>query len=227
MSKNLFIIGTGTDIGKTYITGLILKKLRENNLNAGYFKSAMSGNSRNDDGNLLPEDAIFIKNIAKTEGDLNEYCPYIYEKAYSPHLAARIEGNPVQMDYLMKSFKGISNRYDYLAIEGSGGIICPISLEREEIWLTDIIKKMNAGTLLIADAGLGTINSIGLTIHYIKSMDIPIKGIIFNNYEIGNIMHEDNLKVVEKLTGIKVIGRVKRYDENLDMDLEELKLLFK
>ena len=52
MSKNLFITGTGTDVGKTYITGLIVKKLHENGLHAAYYKAAMSGNGRRPDGSL-------------------------------------------------------------------------------------------------------------------------------------------------------------------------------
>ena len=46
MAKKLFITGTGTDIGKTYVTGLILKKLQESGRRAAYYKAAMSGNER-------------------------------------------------------------------------------------------------------------------------------------------------------------------------------------
>ena len=55
MAKALFITGTGTDVGKTYITGLILKKLKENGLSAAYYKAAMSGNLRRPDGGLIPD----------------------------------------------------------------------------------------------------------------------------------------------------------------------------
>ena len=226
MSKNLFIIGTGTDIGKTYIAALILKKLRENYMNPGYFKAAMSGNSLDSDGNIIPGDSLYIMKISNIDEEIEKTCPYIYKNPFSPHLASRIEGNPVKMSYLMEKFREINNRYDYLVIEGSGGIICPISLDNEEIWLTDIIKVLESPCLLVADAGLGTINYIGLTIKYLKDLNIPINGIILNNYEIGNIMHEDNLKVVERLTGINVVGKVRRYEEDLDMDLEDLESLF-
>ena len=46
MSKNIFVTGTGTDVGKTYVTGLIVKKLRERDQKAAYYKAAMSGNDR-------------------------------------------------------------------------------------------------------------------------------------------------------------------------------------
>ena len=63
MSKNLFITGTGTDIGKTYVTGLMIKKLQESGLKAAYYKAAMSGNDRREDGSLIPGDAVRVKNM--------------------------------------------------------------------------------------------------------------------------------------------------------------------
>ena len=83
MSKNLFITGTGTDIGKTYVTALILKKLKQNNINAAYYKAAMSGNDRRPDGSIIPGDALYVRNISGIEQPLDEMCPYIYEHASS------------------------------------------------------------------------------------------------------------------------------------------------
>ena len=64
MSKGIFITGTGTDIGKTYVTGLIVKKLRESGVNAAYYKAAMSGNERRADGSLIPGDALQVKTMS-------------------------------------------------------------------------------------------------------------------------------------------------------------------
>ena len=81
MSKNLFITGTGTDIGKTYVSALILKKFQEYNQKTAYYKAAMSGNIRNSDGQLIPGDAVYVKKISKIEQPLDEMCSYIYESA--------------------------------------------------------------------------------------------------------------------------------------------------
>ena len=95
MSKNLFITGTGTGIGKTYVTGLIVKKLQDNTVNSAYYKAAMSGNDRRADGVLIPGDALHVKTVSGIKQPLEEMCPYLYETAVSPHLAARIEGRPI------------------------------------------------------------------------------------------------------------------------------------
>lgn len=193
MSKNLFITGTGTDIGKTYVTGLIIKKLRENKKSAAYYKVAMSGNDRRPDGSLIPGDALHVKNVSGIEQSLEEMCPYIYETAVSPHLAARIEGNPIEMKRVLREFDNVCGRYDYVTAEGSGGIFCPLRFDEQQIQLEDFIKARNLNCLMIADAGLGTINSVVLTAEYMKTHHITAKGIIFNHYEQGNTLHEDNL----------------------------------
>lgn len=64
MSKAVFITGTGTDMGKTYLSGLIVKKLAQAGKNPAYYKAAMSGNDRRADGSLIPGDALFVKEMS-------------------------------------------------------------------------------------------------------------------------------------------------------------------
>lgn len=220
--KKLFIVGTGTDVGKTYVTGLIVKKLKEAGHNPAYYKAAMSGNDRQEDGTLIPGDAKFVKDISGISQPLTDMCPYIYEVAVSPHLASKIEGNPVELQVVKDGFRALEENYDYITMEGSGGIICPIRQDDTSIMLEDLIKELGFTCLLIADAGLGTINSVVLTVEYLRSHNIEVKGIIFNNYEEGNVMHDDNLKMCEKMTGLKVISKVKTNDQNLDINAEVL-----
>ncbi len=226
MSKNLFITGTGTDIGKTFIAGLITKKLHESGYNAGYFKAAMSGNNRDNNGNLIPGDAAFVKEISGITQYLKDMCPYVYENAVSPHLASRIEGNPVKMGVVKEKFNEVCAKHDYVTMEGSGGILCPITFDEEKIMLEDVIKELNLSCLIIADAGLGTINDVVLTAAYMKSKEIPVKGIIFNHYHEGDVMEEDNLKMCEYMTGLKVIACVKDSDTEINIDANLLASLY-
>lgn len=217
MSKNLFITGTGTDVGKTYVTGLIVKKLREGGASSAYYKAAMSGNERRPDGTLIPGDALQVKTMSGVEQPLEEMCPYIYETAVSPHLAAKIEGNPIEMECVLKNFDRVCGTYDYVTVEGSGGIFCPLRFDEQKIQLEDFIKARSLACLMIADAGLGTINAVVLTAEYMKARKIPVKGIIFNHYEPGNPLHEDNRLMCEAMTGLNVVACVK--DGNMDLDI--------
>ncbi|MDO4486582.1 MAG: dethiobiotin synthase [Bacillota bacterium] len=226
MSGKIFITGTGTDVGKTYVAGLIAKKLKESGRSTAYYKAAMSGNERRSDGSLVPGDAVFVKTVSGIEQPLEDMCPYIYETAVSPHLASRIEGNPVKLDVVKRGFESVCSRYDYVTMEGSGGILCPLCFDEEKLQLEDVIKELNLACIIVADAGLGTINSVVLTCEYMKARNIEIKGVIFNHFHPGDVMEEDNLRMCEFLTGEKVIACVEDGDEELDIDADVLASLY-
>lgn len=226
MAKKLFITGTGTDIGKTYVTGLILKKLQESGRSAAYYKAAMSGNTRDADGNLIPGDALHVKTASGIAQPLETMCPYVYEAAVSPHLASRLEGNPVQMDVVKDGFEKVCADYDYVTVEGSGGIVCPIDFDSSKLQLEDVIGGLNLSSILIADAGLGTINGVVLTAEYMRARDLELKGVIFNNFHLGDVMEEDNIRMCEYYTGLPTLACVKPGDADLDMDADALAALY-
>lgn len=226
MGRALFATGTGTDIGKTYVTGLIVKKLADWGKNPGYYKAAMSGNEHREDGSLIPGDSLFVRQCSGIVQPLEDMCPYVYENAYSPHLASRIEGNPVDMNVVKQGFYAVCDRYDYVTVEGSGGILCPIRFDAEKIWLEDIVKELNLSSVVIADAGLGTINSVVLTAEYMKAKQMDVKGVIFNHYHRGNVMEEDNILMCEYMTGLPTLARVEDGAAELEIDIDVLTALY-
>ena len=228
VSNGIFVIGTGTDIGKTYVTGLLLKYLRDNGYDATYFKAALSGAIRDENGSLVPGDAVEVLTMAGLEEDTDFLVPYIYETAVSPHLASQIEGNPVELDKIRSAYDDVSKKYDYIVMEGSGGIVCPIRYEgkgnENNIMLEDIIKYLGLDVIIIADAGLGTINSIVTTVEYLKNRNIHVCGIIMNNYK-DELMENDNIKMVEDLCDVPVIAKVYQNDTNLRLDVDTKELI--
>ena len=228
MAKGLFVSGTGTDIGKTYVTGLLLKYIRDNGYDATYFKAALSGAIRDENNNLIPGDAVEVLTMANLDENTDFLVPYIYETAVSPHLASQIEGNPVELSKVRSAYEEVSKKYDYILMEGSGGIVCPIRYEgkdnKNNIMLEDIIKFLDLDVILIADAGLGTINSIVTTVEYLKSKNIHVCGIIMNNYK-DELMENDNIKMVEELCDVDVIAKVYQNDKNLRLDVDTKELI--
>ncbi len=222
----MFITGTGTDVGKTYVTGLIVRKLAKYGKNPAYYKAAMSGNERREDGSLIPGDALFVQQCSGIEQPLREMCPYVYENACSPHLASRIEGNPVVLDVVKQGFRAVLEKYDYVTVEGSGGILCPICFDEAKIRLEDIVKELNLSSVIIADAGLGTINSVVLTAEYMKAKNMPVKGIIYNHFHSDNVMEEDNVFMCEYMTGLPTLAKVKDGDTELNIDIDVLTALY-
>ncbi|WP_304354481.1 dethiobiotin synthase [Brachyspira innocens] len=221
MAKALFITATGTDIGKTYVSALICKQMKEEGFDIGYYKAALSGSN-----DITDSDAWYVRERANLTDSYEEMVSYTYKHAYSPHLAAQIEGNPPDMKVIKKSYKNISKNHEYMIVEGSGGIICPIRYDDDKkIFLEDIIKELDLPCLIVADAGLGTINSAVLTIEYMKSKKIKIKGIILNRFEEANVIHEDNKEMIEKITNIKTVGIIDSVN-NMELKADNIHSLF-
>ena len=225
MGKALFITGTGTDIGKTYVTGLIVKKLVDAGLRAGYYKAALSGAETLADGTLLPGDALHVAQIAGLAAE-DASVSYIYRDAVSPHLAAQIENRPMDFDKVEQDFKQAQERTDYLTVEGCGGIICPLRWDDvEHVVLDDLVLRLGLSALVVADAGLGTINAAVLTAEHLRMRGIPLKGFIFNNWQDGT-MQEDNVRMVEALTGVRVLACVEHGAVELPMAVDALAALY-
>ncbi|MCL2370693.1 MAG: dethiobiotin synthase [Firmicutes bacterium] len=209
MSKSIYITATGTEIGKTYISGQILKTMREAGKNVGYFKPGLSGADANGETDLGY--AVRIGESAGN-GKIPSACPYIYKTAVSPHLAGQIEKNPIDLDVVLKAYRQVADKSDYVVIEGAGGAVCPITFKGNKlIMLTDVVealfKPAKPKTIVVTSCKLGTINMTYLTVEFLKSKGFDVKGIIFNQYKNG-IMEDDNIKMIECLTGLPTLDKV-------------------
>lgn len=215
--KGLYILGTGTDVGKTYITALWLKKLRESGHDVAYYKAAVSGAP-----SISESDAGYVKQVAGLSQDENTLLSYIFDEAVSPHLASRHEGKIIDRTVVNQNFYNVANTHAYTTVEGSGGIICPLHVTDTELYmLEDVVKDLQLPTIVVATAALGTINSTVLTIHYLQSKGISVKGIIVNQYT-GNPMEVDNCVMMERLTGVPVLDRVGPGETSLHMDVDKM-----
>ncbi len=224
--KSVFITATGTDIGKTYISGLLVKKMRDCGLNCGYYKPALSGAIRQTDGSLLPGDCDFVVKTSGLNVKPQDCVTYCFEEAVSPHLAAKRQGVKIETSTIKNEFDKRCQNYDYLVVEGAGGITCPFNMEDEILLLPDVIKNLGLDIIIVADGGLGTINSVLLTVEYAKSRGLNIRGIILNNYDENDFMHIDNKTQVERLTGVKVVATVNKGDKDIVISKEDLINLF-
>lgn len=221
MGKGLFITGTDTDVGKTYVTALLVKTLRKAGFDVGYYKAAISGAPT-----VSESDAGFVNRFAGINEPEDMILSYLYQNAVSPHLAAKIEGNPVEKEVILKAWERVTKAYPYVTMEGSGGIMCPIRHDEKAVYyLEDIIQWLHLPVLVVANAGLGTINHVVTTCEYIKNRHIPVKGILLNHWK-GGIMEEDNVKMIEEITGVKVLAKIRDGDSLLDIDAEKIISLY-
>lgn len=207
MSRGVFITGTDTDVGKTVVSAGIMYLLRSKGYNASYFKAALSGAIREKE-KLVPGDSRFVKELS---GLCEEYCyitPYIYETPVSPHLAGRIEKNPLKKEKVIDTFNKLKSKYDYIVAEGAGGIFVP--LNDEGYMMPDLIKDLNMEVILVSRAGVGTINHTTLSVKALENMNIKVRGIIINGFDKNEISHRDNVEIIKKLNNVPILGIIQK-----------------
>jgi dethiobiotin synthetase len=216
MNKGYFVTATGTDVGKTFVTALLVKKWRDSGIDAGYYKAALSGAELRD-GKWVAGDADYVKRIANLSDSQEQLVSYVYKEAVSPHLAARKEENPVELTKVQTDFNAACSRHEFIFAEGSGGIICPIRYDDQKVFLEDIIKTVNFPILVVTTAALGSINACVLTVEYARSRGLDIRGLIVNRYgSSGNLeMEDDNIRMMQDLTGLEILAKVKDGDADL------------
>lgn len=216
MSIGYFVTATGTDVGKTFITALLVKKWRDSGIDAGYYKAALSGAELRD-GKWVAGDADYVKRIANLSDTQEQLVSYIYKEAVSPHLAARKEGIPVEFSKVQADFEAACARHEFIFAEGSGGIICPIRYDDQKIFLVDIMKTLGLPLLIVTTAALGSINACVLTVEYARSRGLDVRGLIVNRYGCsGNLeMEDDNIRMMQDLTGLEILAKVKDGDTDL------------
>ena len=169
------------------------------------------------DGKWVAGDADYVKRIANLPDTQEQLVSYVYKEAVSPHLAARKEGNPVELAKVKDDFDAARNRHEFIFAEGSGGIICPIRYDDQKIFLIDVMKTLNLPLLIVTTAALGSINACVLTVEYARSRGLDVRGLIVNRYgSSGNQeMENDNIRMMQDLTGLEVIAKVKDGDTDL------------
>lgn len=214
--KGYFVTATGTDVGKTFVTALLVKKWRDSDIDAGYYKAALSGAELRD-GKWIAGDADYVKHVAKLPDSQEELVSYVYKEAVSPHLASRKEGNPVELAQVKADFTAATQRHEFVFVEGSGGIICPIRYDDKKLFLADIMTELKLPLLIVTTAALGSINACVLTVEYARARGLEIRGIIVNRYGISeNLqMEDDNIFMMKELTGLPILAKIKEGDADL------------
>ncbi|MEN6451053.1 MAG: dethiobiotin synthase [Thermoguttaceae bacterium] len=150
----LFITGTDTGVGKTYVGGLIARQLAAQGHRVGVYKPAASGCLRQN-GTLVSEDAVALWEAAGRPGDLEHVCPQRFAAPLAPHLAAAAEGRRLDAELMRRGLDYWRERSDVLLVEGAGGLLSPMG-ERE--YNADLAAAFGLPLVVVARNVLGCVN---------------------------------------------------------------------
>ena len=217
--KSLFITGTDTDVGKTYITAGLAITLRKMSIDVGVMKPFAAGVAQKK--GYKSEDVEILSKSAQTHDPENLVNPQFFPIPASPYTAWKKLKIKPKIPLVLSSFKKLSDMHDMMLVEGVGGILTPIL---KDYFVTNLIKDMKIPTIIVARSKVGTVNHTLMTVKMCEKYKIPIKGIIINNFDNNGYPINQLKKDLEDLTGVKVLGSIPFIN---DMSDESLHKIFK
>ncbi|HXT59194.1 MAG TPA: dethiobiotin synthase [Pirellulales bacterium] len=152
--RGLFVTGTGTGVGKTFVAASIARALAAAGHRVGVYKPAASG-CRLVEGKLLSDDALALWEAAGRQGDLEQVCPQRFAAPLAPHLAARAEGREIDAELLRRGLDPWLACSEIVVVEGAGGLLSPLT---EEEYVADLAADFGFPLVVVAANVLGTIH---------------------------------------------------------------------
>lgn len=215
-----FVTGTGTGIGKTFVTALIANGLAERGIRTGVLKWVSTGSAER------AADLEFIASHCPLLAPGNSHgnilsSVYCLEFPASPHLAAEMQGTRIEPERLVAAFHETRSVVDVLLVEGAGGLMVPLA---RDTLLVDLVSRLSIPSFLVAASGLGTINHTLLSLDAMKARNIECAAVILNSQGAGrdeenDIIVKDNRRVIEESGGTPVAGvlpRVESWERAVD-----------
>lgn len=187
------------------IAGGLAASLKQSGTNVGVMKPISSGDTA---------DAQFLKHAAQADDELSAINPIYLRHPLAPSVAARIENREIDLPCIETAFAALQQKYDFVIVEGVGGIAVPI---QDDFLVAHLISRLQLPVLIVAQAGLGTLNHTLLTVAFAQQFGLQIAGIVLNrlSLEAAGLAEATNPVEIEKLTNIPVIGVVP-YEKRLD-----------
>jgi dethiobiotin synthetase len=174
----LFITGTDTGVGKTYVAALVVRALAAQGRRVGVYKPVASG-CRHDGDRLVADDAVNLWEAAGRPGELERVCPQRFAAPLAPHLAARAEGAQVDPIQLRSGLEYWLDRSEIVVVEGVGGLMSPVA---EDDYVAELAYEFGYPLVVVARNALGVINQTLQTLITAATFrrGLPIAGIVLN-----------------------------------------------
>lgn len=211
----LFVAGTDTGVGKTIITAGLAAALREGGMDVGVWKPVMSGALPSEE----ESDAYKLQLLSGVEDLPEEIAPLAFPEPLAPLLAAQVAGQKLTMEQMLDGGSTLRERHRFLLVEGAGGLAVPLT---ETEMMIDAAAQLKLPLLLVARAGLGTINHTLLSVWYARDKGVRVAGVILNEAAIDSTDDasiKTNASMIERYGDVPVWGSVPRMNEPITRPL--------
>lgn len=207
--STLFITGTDTGVGKTFVTRALIRVLRDSGRKVGVMKPCETGCEYRD-GELFPSDGHLLMTEAGSVQELAEVCPIRFANPMAPAEAAILEGGGFSLDQSLAIFHRIRDHHDVTLVEGAGGLLVPFA---PSLNTADLALRLGTPVLIVSRIGLGTINHTGLTVEAARSRGLAVVGVVFTRCEDPGLQppgpdEDRNADAIADLFRVKVLGNI-------------------
>jgi len=203
---NLFLTGTDTDVGKTYVASLLVRALRRAGRDTAPMKPFCCGDR---------DDALALFAACNGEVPLNVINPVWYNTPASPYAAAKMENRPPDLDLVRAAFQQLRARHRSLIVEGVGGWMAPIA---KDYYVADLAAECALPVAVVVRNRLGALNHALLTVRDIKARGLPFAGIIFNRTAAeSDHAAATNRALLEELMGEPVLFEIRPGQRELEL----------
>jgi dethiobiotin synthetase len=210
--RGVFVTGTDTGVGKTRVAAGLLRRLRAAGLDATAMKPIQTGAARDRDGRLLAPDLVDVLSAAGLEAgeaEREELAPYVFEPACAPHLAARLLGREIELPRIVACARRVAARHDAIVVEGAGGVLVPLG---RGATMADLAAALGVPAVLVAHAGLGTLNHVFLSLEALRARRVRVAGVVLNDARAADEgtrwIREDNARTIAELGAAPVLAHV-------------------
>lgn len=202
MARGIFVTGTDTGVGKTVVAATLARLLRMNGIKVGVMKPVTSG-CRSDATGPVSDDALLLCQAAGIACN-DDVAPYRLREPVAPAEAARHEGIQVSFQRIGEAFERLAGQYDYLIVEGAGGLMVPLA---GGLLVADLASQLGLPLLVVTRPDLGTINHTVLTCFAARQMELPLAGVIVNSMpEQPGLAERSAPHHIGSLCGAPVLG---------------------
>lgn len=179
MTRGVFVTGTDTHVGKTWISLGLVTALKGRGLRTGAMKPVASGCIETAEG-LRNEDALRLQAAANVPLAYRQVNPVSLAPPIAPHLAAREAGTAIDVQALSDAFRVLAGHCEWVVVEGAGGWRVPLG---DDETLADLVRAMVLPVILVVGVRLGCLNHALLSAEAIRGDGMTLAGWVANLVE--------------------------------------------
>lgn len=186
----LLVTGTDTGVGKTWVSGGVLRAARAAGLRVAARKPAETGCDPDARGDLVGADAVLLHAAAGGDEPLDAVCPIRLADPLAPSFAARRAGVTIDVGELADACRRRAREVDLLLVEGAGGLLVPLA---GRFTFADLARALEARVLLVVGARLGAINHALLSLEVAAARGLSVAGLVVNHFSATHDLATETL----------------------------------